>query len=212
MLSPRGERENPLDARGYGLNRALTCASVGVMQCPRCQQPTARVEMPTPDGGSAWIERCNTHKSCGYWFDGGTLPALHPSFAQTEVSDALFLAPAVEEAVAQRVKCPRCPWRVEMSAVRFVGITLDRCVGCRGVWVDRDEYAALLHALQLHASEEKLAPTHYRSAAVQTTMSRKPGAYATCVACKVEVPYGEAMFTERGLMCFACGTKYAQQD
>ncbi len=182
------------------------------MRCPRCLKFMIRFDMPTPDGGTAWIERCERNASCGCWYADGQLPALHASFAQPEVMAAFSRAPKVAVSDAQRVKCHRCESTPEMTAVQFVGITLDRCDECHGVWVDRDEYAALMHALQLRQTEGVMAPTHYRSAAVQTTLSRKPGAYARCVACKVEAAYSDVIFTERGLMCFACGTRHAQQD
>jgi len=173
---------------------------------------TVRVDTPTPDGGTAWIERCDALKSCGYWYDAGQLPALHPSFAEHDVCAALFRTPKVEVGLAQRVKCHRCESTPELSAVKFVGITLDRCDACRGVWVDRDEYAALMNALRSHRAEGSMVLTHYRSAAPTTTMSRKPDTYTACVTCKSVVPYGEALFTSRGLMCLECGTRWAQQD
>lgn len=182
------------------------------MDCARCGSQMLRYDVPRPDGGTAWVDRCASVKACGVWYDESELPALHPSFAANEVCSALFTAPRVTVDAKLLIACPHCEERPPLTPVRFVGVTLDVCERCRGVWVDRDEVVALLNALHTHAPGFAVTPAHYRSAPVAATMNRKNEPYSVCVRCGAEVPSSEAMVTEHGFMCFACGSEHARED
>lgn len=41
------------------------------------------------------------------------------------------------------MKCPKCS--AEMKAAVYVGITIDRCTSCKGLWFNADELATLMH-------------------------------------------------------------------
>lgn len=169
-----------------------------------------RHDTPRPDGETAWVERCERPRPCGVWYDGVSLLALHARFADDEVSSALYAAPSVEVEPARRIACPRCDGRPPLAAVAFTGITLDVCARCRGLWIDREEYSALMLAMNLYAPtlQEAAGPV-YRSARVQHAMIRG-GDWARCVRCHAEIAFADALFTERGLVCVPCGL--AAQD
>jgi Zn-finger nucleic acid-binding protein len=182
------------------------------MDCARCGSKMLRHDVPLPDGGTAWVDRCASAKSCGVWYDGRELPALHPAFLEGAVRNALAAAQRVAVDAALAIACPRCESRPPLAPVLFVGVTLDACESCQGVWVDRDEVAALMNALHTHAPGLRAAPAHYRSAPVTPSMNRKNEPFARCVRCRVEFPSSEALYTERGFMCFACGSEHARAE
>lgn len=171
-----------------------------------------RHDTPRPDGGSAWLERCEQPRPCGVWYDGSSLPALHARFADEEVASALYEAPNADVAPARRIECPRCEAHPPLTAVVFAGITLDVCERCRGLWVDREEYAALMHAMTLYSPtlREAAGPV-YRSARVQRAMIRAED-WARCVGCRAEIAFADALFTERGLVCVVCGLAVQDHD
>ncbi len=90
-----------------------------------------------------------------------------------------------------------------------MGVTLDVCDRCRGVWVDRDENLTLLSALHTHRMGTT-GPAPYRSSAATPTMQRKDEPYARCARCGVEALVSDAIVTEHGFMCFACGSAHAR--
>jgi Zn-finger nucleic acid-binding protein len=183
---------------------------MSAMNCPRCRNPTERVDAPKPDGDSAWIERCASAKSCGSWYDPQALPALHAQFENHEVRDALTGAAALDVDRGTRVACPRCANETLLAPVSFAGVTLDVCPMCHGVWVDHAEYASLMSALRLHAPGVVPAiGAAYRSAPMRSAMQHTDEKVARCVKCKLEIPFADAIVTERGLMCVPCGSALA---
>ena len=52
--------------------------------------------------------------------------------------------------------CPRCEGRI-LEELDRDGVTIDRCPGCRGVWLDRGE----LEKLIARASQEAGAPARH---------------------------------------------------
>lgn len=180
------------------------------MECPRCHLKTHVLDVPLLGVETAWVERCARTASCGIWYDERALAALHPRFAEASVLNALMSAPLATIAPAQEIACPRCGG-IKLTARLFAGITLDVCARCRGVWVDSAEHVALLNALRLHAPGVGLAAGAYRSAYTGTSMQRNTQ-WSRCVACQVEVPFADAMFTERGLMCVPCGLAHQRRD
>jgi Zn-finger nucleic acid-binding protein len=179
------------------------------MECPRCQSTLTTHDVPGPEGGTAWVKRCTTGRQCGVWYQEADLAALHPQFADAQVRAALVTAP--RDGAAPPVPCPYCGDGRALAAVRFVGVTLDVCEYCHGVWVDLDEYATLMHALRTHVTGVAFAPGPYRSVPTTAAMTRQDGQWARCVRCGGEAPYAEVLFTDRGFMCFACGSAYARE-
>ncbi len=161
-------------------------------------------DLPLPDGATAWVNR-----HCGAWYDERALPALHPSFVYPEVCSALFSAPRVTVDATLIAACPQCEGRLPLRPVRFVGVTLDVCERCRGVWVDREESLTLLSSLHIYRPGTAGA-AHYRSAAATPTMQRKNEPYTRCVRCGIEALVSDAIVTEHGFMCFVCGSAHAR--
>lgn len=52
------------------------------------------------------------------------------------------------------MKCPRCE-DAELQARDRQGVTVDLCVGCRGVWLDRGELEKLMAQAERAAAEEE---------------------------------------------------------
>lgn len=182
------------------------------MNCARCGSQMLRYDVPLPDGGTAWVDRCNHIRSCGLWYDARELAALHAGFASSEVRDALYAAPRHAVEAKSQIACPSCLEHPALAPVRFVGVTLNVCERCRGVWVDRGDVVTLMSAMRTHEPGFAAAPASYRSAPVTASMSRRDAPYATCVRCGAEVPSAEAMVTEFGFMCFACGSEHARSE
>jgi Zn-finger nucleic acid-binding protein len=162
-------------------------------------------DWPLPNGDVAWV---NQH--CGAWFEEAALPALHPSFTAAAVCAALYNAPRTTVDARLVATCPHCASRPTLTPVHFIGVTLDVCGVCRGVWVDHHEHITLLNALHLH-TPGRVGAMHYRSAAVMPTMVRKNEPYTRCVRCGSEALVSDAMPTEHGFMCFACGSAHARE-
>ena len=112
------------------------------MNCPKCDTPMqtrklARMKLDDcPKCGGAWFDRDELRRTKDV-----TDPDLNwMDFEIWKHKDRFHAA-------ARPLKCPRCS--VTMAAVDYddTGIEIDCCARCQGVWLDRDEFAKIIDAL-----------------------------------------------------------------
>lgn len=125
------------------------------MNCPVCgdvllEEQVAGIE----------LDRC---PGCqGYWFDHGEMAHLVPLLAQGANVPNLDLRvihdkPRKAHPNPQR-RCPRC--ETPMANYNYCydsNILLDRCPGCRGVWMDGGELVRVAQYVKGHPKLDKLA-------------------------------------------------------
>lgn len=186
------------------------------MICPRCKAQLLRYEAPALGDQSVLIDRCTREPTCGIWYDADDLPGAHARFANKSVRDALLGTLMTARASQNElVPCPRCLERGLsrlLTPVRFLGVVLDLCEGCHGLWIDSSEYASLLSALQLYEPGQVEQGGHYRAAPVGQVMKRRAVPYARCALCKAQAPLADTLLSERGIVCVLCAKKLAEDD
>lgn len=100
-------------------------------RCPGCR---AMMVVETREGIS--VDRC--HKCGGLWFDADELDRhlipLYPDGARPPET-------RIPERGRSTRKCPRCDR--SMSSAGWTGLVLDRCLMCRGLFVETSELAQL---------------------------------------------------------------------
>ncbi|MBM3883956.1 MAG: hypothetical protein FJ387_30340 [Verrucomicrobia bacterium] len=116
-----------------------------MLKCPRC---STGLETVLYEGVE--IETC---PGCGgEWLDAGELRQIvqhiEAKFSREELGqlDALHKNVfQITSAPDQNLSCPKCPEQ-KLSAYNYAsssGIILDKCPGCGGVWLDRNELEAV---------------------------------------------------------------------
>jgi len=118
------------------------------MNCPRCQAPLHTRSIDEVD-----IDEC---RSCqGIWLDADKLRLLKDrTDPDLQWMDFELWDHADRFRIAERpIICPACS--VPLVAIDYAdtGVTIDYCTGCRGVWLDADEFAKIIE----HLSEDLLA-------------------------------------------------------
>lgn len=107
--------------------------------CPVCGEAMVVFEFEGTD-----IDRC---VQCGgTWMDTGEIEMLG-AFGDAAAGGMSATLAAAAEICRTRRRCPRCPRRLrEVTIGTRPKITLDRCPWGHGVWFDRGEMLALIHA------------------------------------------------------------------
>jgi Zn-finger nucleic acid-binding protein len=160
------------------------------LSCPRC---TAALEprrvRPVTGGAALMVHHCG---ACGgLWMDREVLAVLCPTVShlpEHRVEAALL-------GRADTAACPRC--RASAVGVDVVGVEVDFCVRCGGVWLDADEFeeSELMGPASGSASgggPYRRAPTSVRSSAV------------ACAHCGEQTPIARTLMRELGLVCPPC--------
>ncbi len=111
--------------------------------CPVCVEPMLGLELEGVE-----VDRC---ASCGgTWLDAGELEYLTEVAGASADRIAEILAGAI---VGEWVKlrCPRCPRRLQQIRVGDPAVTLDRCSRGHGLWFDRGKMEQVIRS---HAGGE----------------------------------------------------------
>jgi Zn-finger nucleic acid-binding protein len=92
------------------------------------------------------VETCPGCK--GEWLDGGELKKIVQTVEETFTKEEIEALDAINETIftlddttPNQLKCPKCPG-VELNRFNYAatsGIALDKCPGCRGIWLDGGE-------------------------------------------------------------------------
>jgi Zn-finger nucleic acid-binding protein len=156
------------------------------LPCPECERSLQPIFVELPRRRAVELDRCAT---CGgVWFDFG------------ELQDVTLVRPTLapfDDAHTTR-RCPRC--RLVLSP-RFLegSAPVEVCTGCRGLWLDEDDVAALQHArlnaLMLKPPE---APSSHEADGPAVRLG------FDCAACHSRTPWTEAHGTSKGLVCGRC--------
>ena len=111
--------------------------------CPRDEVPAEEVIERTPSG-EVMLDLCP--ECAGVWLDGGELARL-----AGERNMEIHLAS--RRGSPSEVVCPRCT--AEMTQKEFLGILVEVCVLCAGVWLDQAELEQLQIAYQDYLDEAR---------------------------------------------------------
>lgn len=116
------------------------------MQCPKCSKPIA----PVMSRSRVAIDRCAACQ--GIWFDAGELP----KFVKDKKLRAALWSENLESLrpSPDRPSCPRCSIDLFLGQITALGIEVDTCAHCRGIWLDGGELQALMKRDESH---QKLA-------------------------------------------------------
>ncbi len=95
--------------------------------------------------------------------------------------------------------CPKCgaTGRAGPHELDVVGVTIDFCRSCSGVYLERGEYEALMAAT---APPPERGPT-YRS---PPNGAVAQGKKFSCLRCGVEKPLSDSVIVPKGLVCGSC--------
>ena len=113
------------------------------MDCPRCQAP-----MTVKEIGEVRIDECPQCQ--GMWFDQGEFQA-----AKDQVDPDLnwldfdiWKHQDQFQVSTHPLKCPQDGVPMVALAYHDVGVEIDVCPTCRGVWLDKGEFAKIIEALE----------------------------------------------------------------
>jgi Zn-finger nucleic acid-binding protein len=113
-------------------------AVTGIMNCPVCKSPelvatnleTNLTSFKCPDCGGNWI------RGAAYW---KWLEVHGPNLPEREADESLALAETHDY-----LDCPECRFRmVKFQVGRGLEFALDHCDGCKGIWLDHNEWETL---------------------------------------------------------------------
>ena len=116
------------------------------MQCPACQRPLRRFK-----AGTVMLDGCDGG-CAGIWFDHDELASVGREQPQPGSPVASLLRdPAVQVEDNAARMCPRCDGVALDKKLYSLGsgVVLDRCLHCRGVWLDHGELEKIRNALDL---------------------------------------------------------------
>lgn len=128
------------------------------LTCPACQRPLHRFK-----AGTVTLDGCDG--GCGgIWFDHRELEKVDREFAHAadKIAD-IFHDPDVKVDDYAVRSCPRCAGVTLDKKLYSLGsgVIMDRCLKCKGVWLDNGELEKIQAALHPH-------PAPVRSAAPQS--------------------------------------------
>ena len=107
------------------------------MNCPKCE--TAPLEAGLGAGGME-LDRCG---ACGgVWLDKGELGAYIPDMSRFDAA----LTEALKTSRSDGRKCPRCAKELRAVIMSKALTEINICGDCSGLWLDKDEFAALKKA------------------------------------------------------------------
>ncbi|MFP4056258.1 MAG: zf-TFIIB domain-containing protein [Candidatus Brocadiia bacterium] len=111
------------------------------MRCPRCNETLRAVRYE-----GVPVETCPACE--GEWLDAEELGKVVHTVEETFTPEQVTALDAINESVfslddspPNQLHCPKCPG-VELNRFNYAsssGIALDKCPGCGGIWLDKDE-------------------------------------------------------------------------
>jgi Zn-finger nucleic acid-binding protein len=169
------------------------------LECPRCAS-TLLTERPiSPTGGGAPMEVYLCNGCQGVWLDGPTLNAICPTLAHLpQHRDEIALVGCQGAGIALCLRCGVAPFEYQV-----LGVAIDFCLRCSGVWLDGDEYEEAM----LTGAEP--APALARGGPYRRSANALAGD-VKCAYCGASVDPKKAYVRERGAACTRC--HYAQEQ
>jgi len=124
------------------------------LDCPRCPEKPLEERRVVPSGGgpAASVHVCG---GClGVWLDGHTLAGLCPTLAHLpEHRGEVALLGREGAGIARCLRCAVAPFEYDV-----LGVAIDFCLRCHGVWLDGDEYEESLFDGTASAAAEPRGP------------------------------------------------------
>ncbi|MCC6521996.1 MAG: zf-TFIIB domain-containing protein [Polyangiaceae bacterium] len=169
--------------------------------CPRCHGPTSAELHTVPATGSRLeVDICRACR--GVWLDGDEVAQ-----AFRELGDHLgvlretLLSASAGARTSGVGTCPRCG--SDTVDLPYLGVALDVCSLCYGVWIDGDELEALARTADRAAGRAAPEPPGGERAVAAAIADD----HVACTACGTVVPLRRTLLTGRGVMCDACGER-----
>ncbi|APR86895.1 hypothetical protein A7982_12244 [Minicystis rosea] len=164
------------------------------LDCPRCAEVVLDEHRVAPAGGGAAVALSLCASCRGVWLDGHTLTALCPTLSHLpEHRDEIALLGREGEGIARCLRCHIAPFEYDV-----LGVAIDFCLRCYGVWLDGDEYEeSLLEGATDTAAEARGGP--YRR-----TARSLPGREPRCAYCHDSVEPRRTFMRELGIACARC--------
>lgn len=164
------------------------------LSCPRCESThlTERSVIPSGGGASTLIHRCDACQ--GIWLDGTTLTLLCPTVAH--LPEHKHEVALLGERGGGIRTCPRC--RTTPYQVDVLGVPIDFCLQCQGVWLDGDEYEE-----SMFEGESRPA----RGGAYRQSASDISRDHVKCVDCGNKVLIKITFLREHGHTCPPCNSR-----
>jgi Zn-finger nucleic acid-binding protein len=133
-------------------------------------------------------------KCKGVWLDGPTLTAICPTLAHLpEHRDEIALVGQKGAGIALCLRCGATPFEY-----RVIGVAIDFCIRCSGVWLDGDEYEESMLAGADAVAEQTRGGPYRRAASTVSTGEIK------CAYCGHSTDPKKTYMRERGPACSAC--------
>jgi Zn-finger nucleic acid-binding protein len=163
------------------------------LSCPRCPAGVLAERLVTPSGGGAPVDVYLCATCNGVWLDGPTLTSICPTLSHLpQHRDEVALLGGQGKGIPLCLRCGVAPFEYQV-----IGVAIDFCLRCHGVWLDGDEYEeALLTAAEAPAAGR--GGPYRRAANTLTTGEVK------CAYCGELVPPKKAYVRERGAACTRC--------
>jgi len=121
------------------------------MDCPRCETPLKKMKL-----GEVAIDRCPACE--GMWLDQGELEKLKdledPDLAWMDFD--LWKHPELFRFENKPSDCPSCERKMVAVDYHDSGTTVDYCPHCKGTWLDRGQFGALIAALEKELETKRI--------------------------------------------------------
>lgn len=167
------------------------------LDCPRCPgRALTELRVTTTGGVSVQVHLCEQCK--GVWLDGPTLMVVCPTLAHLpEHRDEIALTGAKGAGIGRCLRCAVPPFEY-----RVLGVAIDFCLRCHGVWLDGDEYEESM----LSGAE----PVETRGGPYRRAASNLASGEVKCAYCGHSTDPKKAYVRELGPACSAC--HFAQEQ
>jgi Zn-finger nucleic acid-binding protein len=171
------------------------------LDCPRCAGASLTDRRVNPTGGGAAVDVYLCERCRGVWLDGETLMSICPTLAHLpDHREEIALTGAQGAGIALCLRCGAPPFEYEV-----LGVAIDFCTQCNGVWLDGDEYEeAMLGGAGPAADQTRGGP--YRRAASVLAGGIK------CAYCGTVTDPKKTYVRELGPACGACHFQREQRN
>jgi Zn-finger nucleic acid-binding protein len=172
------------------------------LDCPRCSGTSLTDRRVTTTGGGGVAVDVYLCDACkGVWLDGPTLMVICPTLAHLpEHRDEIALIGQEGAGIALCLRCGVAPFEY-----RVLGVAIDFCLRCHGVWLDGDEYEESMLAGAEPAAETRGGP--YRRAASSLATGE-----IKCAYCGHSTDPKKTYVRELGPACGACHFQREQRS
>lgn len=164
------------------------------LDCPRCPDTTLeeRRVVPTGGGAAASVHVCARCK--GVWLDGHTLAGICPTLSHLpDHRDEIALLGREGQGIDRCLRCAVAPFEYDV-----LGVAIDFCLRCHGVWLDGDEYEESLFDGAADTNAEARGGPYRQSASAMT------GKEPRCAYCNDLVEPRRTFMREHGMACARC--------